>query len=51
MAQAPVSNWQSLVDQGEWRDGSDGSELYVLGSDDDPYVYCEVVSSDSDYMS
>ena len=41
MAQAPAQTWQSMVDQGQWSDGSDGSELYVA-QDDDPYIFCPV---------
>ena len=45
MAQAQA-NWQSLLqDQEQW---SDGSDLYVLESDDDPYAFYEMVTSDSE---
>ena len=46
MSQAP-SNWQAmLADEEQW---SDGSDLYILESDDDPYGHYEAVSSDSEY--
>ena len=35
-----------LADEEQW---SDGSDSYVLASDDDPYGHYEVVSSDSWY--
>ena len=45
MSQAPA-NWQSmLADEEQW---SDGSDLYVLASDDDPYGHYEVLTSDSE---
>ena len=42
MAQA---NWQSMLQEEQW---SDGSDLYVLESDDNPHVYYEVLTSDSE---
>ena len=46
MSQAQA-NWQSmLADEEHW---SDGSDLYILQSDDDPYGHYEAISSDSEY--
>ena len=45
MSQAP-SNWQAmLANEEQW---SDGSDLYILQSDDDPYGHYEAVSTDSE---
>ena len=46
MSQAPSNRQSMLADEEQW---SDGSDSYVLASDDDPYGHYEVVSSDSEY--